>query len=317
MTLTFTYATFLVAHFLVQCGDQSYVGTDTYHFSPLRYNASNIFYEPWICYGMSEELRPRWKLLGYFTPGKCDFLKSAFLNPQLCSSTQYPTTSPTASPTYVKGAPTPAPTSSPTLAPTFSPTCSPTLSPTSQPSSNPTPQPTSRPTGPSYSPTRKPTSPTALPTSNPTQAPTTPRVFTMPCYFKTGRIAANCSVPGAAAPRLIVDGAFSVSSVTPNWGMLTLVVPIKKTRRSSADYSFSGCRSIGSWFCQFWFTNARTGERLFVSGGVPHWALFLDWIYYLYFIPGTASQGVAGPPGALANFSRIFAVGDEIIPTCV
>ena len=273
-----------------------------------------------------------------------DLLNIFFLNPlyvRLCAKTE--TSAPTLSPTYVKGAPTPVPTPSPTLAPVASPTCFPMQSPTSiptlipttsptqvptpnpsgVPSSSPSVTPSSYPTGPTYSPTRQPTAPTAAPTpkpsaptacpsTKPTTTPTTPRVFTMPCYFSTGRIAANCSVTGASAPRLIVNSAFGVAGVTSAYGMLALQVAIKPTTPSNADNNYSGCRSWGSWFCQFWFTNARTGQRLFVSGGVLHWALSGN---TLFFIPGLQSQGVAGPPGGqAANFTSIFAVNDEIIP---
>ena len=50
----------------------------------------------------------------------------------------------------------------------------------------------------------------------------------------------------------------------------------------------------------------------FVAGGVLHWALSGN---TLFFIPGLQSQGVAGPAGGqAANFTSMFAVNDEIIP---
>lgn len=63
-------------HFVISCGDKTYVGPDKYHFSPARLKESDPFM-PYVCEGERDDIRPKWKLLGFFIDGKCSSLENS------------------------------------------------------------------------------------------------------------------------------------------------------------------------------------------------------------------------------------------------
>lgn len=73
----------MTPHFIIHCGDRTYVGPDRYHFSPPRYEESDPF-RPYVCDGEIEGIRPEWKLLGFFKDSSCDLLKESKFEENAC-----------------------------------------------------------------------------------------------------------------------------------------------------------------------------------------------------------------------------------------
>lgn len=72
--------------FAVQCGTQSYVGFDQYHFAPNRTQGyDKDILRPYICDESNTALRAQWWLLGYYEEGACDALVNAEYNVDYCS----------------------------------------------------------------------------------------------------------------------------------------------------------------------------------------------------------------------------------------
>ena len=71
--------------YAVTCGDKKYVGSDQYIFSPRReYELETI--RSYACEGETVDIRPEWKLLGFFEEGSCQFLESAAYDSEFCST---------------------------------------------------------------------------------------------------------------------------------------------------------------------------------------------------------------------------------------
>uniref|UniRef100_A0A7S4QZ18 Uncharacterized protein n=1 Tax=Ditylum brightwellii TaxID=49249 RepID=A0A7S4QZ18_9STRA len=76
----------LSALFEVRCGDDDvYVGHDKYHFSPQRYN-DTLPIRSYVCDGRDKDVRPQWKLLGFFPPGRCNSLNNSVFVEEFCNS---------------------------------------------------------------------------------------------------------------------------------------------------------------------------------------------------------------------------------------
>jgi len=71
--------------FFITCGNNTYVGSDKYYFSPSRAN-SNQDIRSYACAGESTDVRPIWKLLGYFDDGSCNALQGATYDTSFCST---------------------------------------------------------------------------------------------------------------------------------------------------------------------------------------------------------------------------------------
>ena len=70
--------------FAIECGNNRYVGSDKYYFSPPQTKIRNAPIRSYVCMGESPHTRPRWKLLGFFEEGSCDALKHHSYNEDLC-----------------------------------------------------------------------------------------------------------------------------------------------------------------------------------------------------------------------------------------
>ena len=70
--------------FAITCGNSTYVGSDRYHFSPPRASEKETI-RSYVCYGEDNDVRPEWKLLGFFVEGRCDLLKNAKYDPHFCA----------------------------------------------------------------------------------------------------------------------------------------------------------------------------------------------------------------------------------------
>jgi hypothetical protein len=158
--------------FYVTCGSSTYVGTNKYYFAPARNNVNEPI-RSYLCEvgGIIQEIRPTWKLLGFFNDGACAGLQDSMYDMNFCPTTLSPTLAPTP---VTTSAPTSSPTTTPTFVPSSTPSSTPTSVPTSTPTSIPTSVPTSTPTSiPSSVPISAPTSiPTFVPSSAPTSIPT-------------------------------------------------------------------------------------------------------------------------------------------------
>lgn len=73
------------AFFLVTCGNGTYIGPDQYHFAEREDNDkdASIKIRPYVCDGFSDNVRPTWRLLGYFDQDACT-LDSLEFNSTLC-----------------------------------------------------------------------------------------------------------------------------------------------------------------------------------------------------------------------------------------
>ena len=72
----------LRALFAIKCGSKTYVGSDKYHFS--HKDSKNGYVRSYTCKGESKDMRPEWKLLGFFEEGACSYLKSAAYESDFC-----------------------------------------------------------------------------------------------------------------------------------------------------------------------------------------------------------------------------------------
>ena len=99
----------LVPYFYITCGtNHSYVGPDLYHFAPK--STTNI--ESYRCASASsnKDIRPKWKLLGYFSSSQCPTLSNTIYNSTFCeirenSISSIPSLSPSLTPTKATVAP--------------------------------------------------------------------------------------------------------------------------------------------------------------------------------------------------------------------
>ena len=98
----------LVPYFYITCGtDRSYVGPDLYHFAP----KSTSIVESYKCASPSiQDLRPKWRLLGYFSSSQCPTLSNTTYNSTFChneenSKTSIPSSSPSLTPTITTSVP--------------------------------------------------------------------------------------------------------------------------------------------------------------------------------------------------------------------
>ena len=73
----------LNALFVISCANKTYVGSDKYFFSPI--DDEHHYIRSYACRGESSQVRPEWKLLGYFEEGQCDYLKYAYYDEQFCT----------------------------------------------------------------------------------------------------------------------------------------------------------------------------------------------------------------------------------------
>ena len=71
--------------FAVSCGNEHYVGSDRYHFSPSRTSETETI-RSYACEGEAPGIRPKWKLLGFFEDGACNFLTNAIYDSSFCST---------------------------------------------------------------------------------------------------------------------------------------------------------------------------------------------------------------------------------------
>jgi len=119
------------ALFAISCGNNNYVGSDQYHFSPSI--ASDNIIRSYACEGEAIDVRPVWKLLGFFEEGSCDFLQNAVYDSNFCSCCDSVSSSPSVSTTLSPSSVSASPSLSTTLSPS-SVSASPSLSPIVPPS---------------------------------------------------------------------------------------------------------------------------------------------------------------------------------------
>merc|ERR1712226_272515 len=126
--------------FHIQCGGQSYVGSDLYHFAP-----AGTPRRPYLCDGETNDVRATWKLLGYFVQGSCEYLNTATYESDYCDvHSNAPSVTPSNVPTR-SIQPSVAPSSTPSISPSVAPSVSPTILLTSMPSLTPSLTPSSTP----------------------------------------------------------------------------------------------------------------------------------------------------------------------------
>lgn len=71
--------------YAVTCGNKKYVGSNQYVFSPARASETETI-RSYACEGEAADVRPEWKLLGFFEEGSCMFLESATYDSEFCST---------------------------------------------------------------------------------------------------------------------------------------------------------------------------------------------------------------------------------------
>jgi len=71
--------------FAMACGSSQYVGSDRYHFAPSRSSNTDPI-RSYVCDGEDDDVRPSWKLLGFFAEGSCSFLDGASYDSLFCST---------------------------------------------------------------------------------------------------------------------------------------------------------------------------------------------------------------------------------------
>lgn len=71
--------------FFVTCGSNTYVGSNKYHFSPTRASVNDDI-RSYACAGEATNVRPTWKLLGYFEDGSCSALELGIYDTTFCST---------------------------------------------------------------------------------------------------------------------------------------------------------------------------------------------------------------------------------------
>ena len=71
--------------FSITCGNSTYLGSNQYFFSPPRLNNTDLL-RSYACVGEPVNVRPEWKLLGFFEEGSCNFLKNATYHNSFCST---------------------------------------------------------------------------------------------------------------------------------------------------------------------------------------------------------------------------------------
>lgn len=76
----------LRALFQVQCAGESFIGWDRYHFSPPSSKEYATPLRSYVCINQAIDVRPRFKLLGYFPEGECDILNGFTLDESFCST---------------------------------------------------------------------------------------------------------------------------------------------------------------------------------------------------------------------------------------
>jgi len=71
--------------FRIQCGSTIYLGSDRYHFTPPQASERDTL-RSYACDGESNDVRPDWKLLGFFPEGSCDDLQGASYDEIFCQT---------------------------------------------------------------------------------------------------------------------------------------------------------------------------------------------------------------------------------------
>ena len=74
------------ALFQVQCAGESFIGWDRYHFSPPSSEEDATPLRSYVCINQAIDVRPTFKLLGYFPEGECDILNGSTLDESFCST---------------------------------------------------------------------------------------------------------------------------------------------------------------------------------------------------------------------------------------
>ena len=130
----------LFPFFAISCGSRSYFGRDLYRFSPGRNSSTDIFFQggvlqPYACEGEPVDVRPTWKLIGYFNPADegCASLENYSYAEDFCAADS-------SSPT-LEQAPSQSPSVEESELPGSVPSLQPTIKESSTPSSDPS-QPT-------------------------------------------------------------------------------------------------------------------------------------------------------------------------------
>ena len=78
--------------YAIECGNQKYVGTDLYHFSPVRASEAEAI-RSYVCRDQPAGVRPSITLLGWFPDGACASLRNASYQERYCDA-RAPATTP-------------------------------------------------------------------------------------------------------------------------------------------------------------------------------------------------------------------------------
>ena len=176
----------LFPFFAVSCGSKSYFGRDLYRFAPGRNYTSDVFFQggvlqPYACEGEPVDVRPTWKLIGYFDPADegCASLENYTYSEGFCAAdplnpieeSEIPSSIPSLQPTVEESlAPSPDPSQPPTAEESDRPSSLPSIQPTVEKSPTPSLVPSQSPT---VEGSQLPSStPSHFPTGDMTEAPT-------------------------------------------------------------------------------------------------------------------------------------------------
>ena len=176
----------LFPFFAVSCGSKYYFGRDLYRFAPGRNHSTDIFFQggilqPYACEGEPVDVRPTWKLIGYFDPADegCASLENYTYSEDFCAAdpsnpieeSELPSSIPSLQPTVEESlAPSPDPSQPPTAEESDRPSSLPSIQPTVEKSPTPSLVPSQSPT---VEGSQLPSStPSHFPTGDMTEAPT-------------------------------------------------------------------------------------------------------------------------------------------------
>ena len=176
----------LFPFFAISCGSRSFFGRDLYRFSPGRNYSSDIFFQggtlqPYACEGEPVDVRPSWKLIGYFNPADkgCASLENYTYAEDFCFDGTTNEYAPSQAPSFEESElPTSVPSLQPTVEESLAPSSDPSQPPTAEESEHPSSLPSLEPTvevspAPSLGPSQNPTvEGSQIPSSTPSHSPT-------------------------------------------------------------------------------------------------------------------------------------------------